>query len=86
MLGGEGCAIDREIEMKVREELKEIRSLEADELLRRATVLEEELMHLRFRHSAGQLDHTAQLRALRCRIARLRTVIVEKAEEAKGAA
>lgn len=63
--------------MKRKEQLKEVRGMEAAELREKESALREELMKLRFRGSSGQLEQTAQLSAVRKQIARVRTVLRE---------
>jgi large subunit ribosomal protein L29 len=48
----------------------ELRSLSAEELEAKAEVLRGELFNLQVKHSTGQLENTAKLRALRRDIAR----------------
>ena len=64
--------------MKRRDEIKELRSLSEEELNEKVSGLEEELMKLRFRHASGQLEQTAQLKSLRKRVARMKTLLAEK--------
>ncbi len=64
--------------MKKKGELQELRGKEAGELVQRVSELEEELMRLRFRKAAGQLEHSARLGTLRRQIARAKTVITQK--------
>jgi large subunit ribosomal protein L29 len=53
--------------------------LTAEELLKREKDLKEELFNLRFQHSTGQLDNTARLKQLKKDVARLETVLRQKA-------
>lgn len=64
--------------MKIKQELQELRKLDADELKKRLADTEEELMRLRFKHASAQLEKTAQLGLLRKRSARIRTIQREK--------
>ena len=64
--------------MKTTEKLKEIRGLSVQELRPSIESTEQELMNLRFRHAAGQLEQTSQLKTLRRKVARARTVLSEK--------
>ena len=64
--------------MKTTEKLKEIRGLSVQELRTSIESTEQELMNLRFRHAAGQLEQTSQLKTLRRNVARARTVLSEK--------
>ena len=64
--------------MKAKDKTKEYRGMGVDELTTTLSNSERELLNLRFRHAAGQLEQSAQIRALRRQIARMRTVLVEK--------
>lgn len=61
--------------MKSTDELKDLRALDRDGLSERLASTEHELMNIRFKQAAGQLEHTAQLRQLRKRVARIRTLL-----------
>lgn len=67
--------------MKAKEKTKEFRGMSVAELNTAMSNSERELLNLRFRLAAGQLEQTAQIRALRREIARARTVLVEKRSE-----
>ncbi len=58
---------------------REIKELTAEELLKREKDLKEELFNLRFQHSTGQLDNTARLKQLKKDVARIETVLRQKA-------
>ncbi len=64
--------------MKVTEQVKELRAMGVDELQKVVESTQQEIMNLRFRQAAGQLQHTAQFESLRRKVARAKTVIVEK--------
>ena len=68
--------------MKVKEELKEFRGLELDELKKLISTSEHELMNLRFRHASGQLERTSNLTQGRRKVARLKTILAEKRQSA----
>ena len=72
-----GPSRDSEIEMKAKDDMKELRALDATELKGKLSSTEEEMMNLRFRNAAGQLEQTAQLAQLRKRVARVKTVLKE---------
>ena len=57
----------------------ELKDLTAEELLKKEKELKEEIFNLRFQHSTGQLDNTARLRQVRKDIARVETVLRQKA-------
>jgi large subunit ribosomal protein L29 len=64
--------------MKTTDKLKELRGMNAEELKSSIASTEQELLNLRFRHAAGQLEQTAQLKQLKRSIARIKTVLNEK--------
>lgn len=66
--------------MKSTNELKELKSLDEKALKEKLASTEHELMNIRFKQAAGQLEHTAQLATLRKRIARLRTMLNQRAK------
>jgi large subunit ribosomal protein L29 len=53
--------------------------LTAEELLKREKELKEEIFNLRFQHSTGQLDNTARLKQVKKDIARVETILRQKA-------
>ncbi len=57
----------------------ELRNLSSDELNTKVTELKEELFTLRFQHATGQLESHGRLRAVRKDIARVYTVLQERA-------
>ena len=61
--------------MKKRDEIRELRGVAKEDLLKRADDCQEELMRLRFKKASGQLEHTAQFSSLRKRIARIKTIL-----------
>ena len=67
--------------MKKQEEIKSLRDVGEEEVIKKITSHQEELMKLQFRHGAGQLEQSAQLNALRKSIARAKTVLAEKKAE-----
>jgi large subunit ribosomal protein L29 len=60
----------------------ELRELTFDELVQREAELKRKLFNLRFQRVSGELDNTAELKKTRQDIARVKTVIGERAEEA----
>ena len=72
--------------MSTREELQALRELSAEDLREKAESLKEELMRLRFRHAAGQLETTAQLKNTKQSIARIFTILREKDEASAATA
>ena len=57
----------------------EIREMNPEERLQKLTDLKEELFNLRFQLATNQLDNTARLRGVRRDIARIKTLMHEKA-------
>jgi large subunit ribosomal protein L29 len=57
----------------------ELRGLEADELSGRLRAARRELYELRFKHAVGQLENTSQIFKVRHDIARIMTVLSERA-------
>jgi len=67
--------------MKRQDDLKEIRELDHAGRIERLVGLEQELMGLRFKHASSQLEQTSQLRVIRKRISRVKTIINEGSKE-----
>ncbi len=68
--------------MKAKDKLKEFRGMVIGDLRTAVASTEEELLKLRFRHAAGQLEQTAQIKSLKKTIARGRTILKEKVVDA----
>ncbi len=64
--------------------IKEIRDLSNEELVKEAASLKEELYDLRFQQATGSLENPARVRDVRKTIARIYTVLSER-ENAKSA-
>ena len=58
---------------------KDLRLLSEGELLEKANQLNEELFNLRFQHATGQLDNVMRVPQVKRDIARLKTILNEKA-------
>lgn len=58
---------------------KDLRLLSEGELLEKAKGLNEELFNLRFQHATGQLDNVMRVPQVKRDIARLKTILKEKA-------
>lgn len=58
---------------------RELRELSGEELSARETELRQELFNLRFQHATRQLDNTARMPAVKREIARILTVLRERA-------
>lgn len=63
----------------------EIRGMSADQLIDELTKLKKEQFNLRFQKATGQLEKTARVRTVRRSIARINTILSEKAQTKKKA-
>jgi len=61
--------------------MKEITELSTDELLTKRRDLRQESLHLRLQQQSGQLEQPSRLRLLRRDIARLETVLTQRARQ-----
>jgi large subunit ribosomal protein L29 len=59
----------------------EVHELDLEELEERLAATRRELFNLRFQHATGQLENTGQLKEVRKNIARILTVLNQKAGE-----
>jgi len=64
--------------------VEDIRAKSDDELKDQFLSLKKEAFNLRFQKASGQLENTAQMRSVRRDIARVQTVIVQRAAGAKA--
>ena len=71
--------------MKVKEQKDQLRDMSADELKDQADALKESLFRLKFRKSLGVGNTLADIRRERKTLARVYTLMGEKAGEAKKA-
>jgi len=60
----------------------ELRDKTPDQLREQLTSLKKEAFNLRFRQATGQMENTARMRAVRRDVARVKTVLNEKAAAA----
>lgn len=60
----------------------EIRELSVADINQKLAATEKELFEARFKHSLHQLEDTSTLPKLRTRVARLKTVLAQKAKQA----
>jgi len=63
--------------------MKEIIELSTDESLTKRRDLRQESLHLRLQQQSGQLEQPSRLRLLRRDVARIETVLSERATETK---
>lgn len=61
--------------------MKEITELSMDELLTKRRDLRQESLHLRLQQQSGQLEQPSRLRLLRRDVARLETVMSQRAKQ-----
>ena len=63
--------------------VKEIRDMSNDELVKEVASLSEELYNLRFEQATGSLENPARMKDIRKTIARIKTVQTERANAAE---
>ena len=66
--------------MKSSKYLEELRAQSSAELQEQLVAAKKELFNLRFQNATNQLDNTGRIKEVRRNIARIQTVITEKAE------
>lgn len=66
--------------------IKELRELSVDELGARKRELRQEMLNLRVQQQIGQLENPSRLRTLRREVARIETLITQRASAAAKAA
>ena len=69
--------------MKTSAYLEELKSLTVADLQSQLVDAQKELFNLRFQKATNQLDNTARIKEVRKNIARIQTVITEKAKVAE---
>ena len=65
--------------MKTNTFVKELRGKSVEELNEELVAAKKELFNLRFQNATNQLDNTSRIKEVRKNIARIQTVIAEKA-------
>ena len=68
--------------MKNNKYLESLNAKTTAELAKELTDAKKELFNLRFQNATNQLDNTARIKEVRKNIARIQTVITQKAEQA----
>jgi large subunit ribosomal protein L29 len=63
----------------------DVRAKTVDELTQQVDDLSKEAFNLRFQRASGQLENTARVRQVRRDIARIKTILGERARNAKSA-
>jgi len=66
--------------MKTKTYVEDLRSKSASELQEELVAAKKELFNLRFQNATNQLDNTSRITEVRKNIARIQTIIAEKAE------
>ena len=67
---------------KTNKYVEDLKAKSAAELAEELVAAKKELFNLRFQNATNQLDNTARIKDVRRNIARIQTVITEKAKEA----
>ena len=65
--------------MKTNQYVEDLRTKSATELTQELVAAKKELFNLRFQNATNQLENTARIKEVRKNIARIQTVITEKA-------
>ena len=66
--------------MKINKYVEDLKAKSASELNTELVAAKKELFNLRFQNATNQLDNTARIKEVRRNIARIQTVITEKAK------
>ena len=69
--------------MKANKFVEELKAKSAAELQEELVAAKKELFNLRFQNATNQLDNTSRIKEVRKNIARIQTVITEKAKVAE---
>ena len=69
--------------MKINKFVEDLRSKSATELNEELVAAKKELFNLRFQNATNQLDNTSRIKEVRKNIARIQTVIAQKANAAQ---
>ena len=69
--------------MKTNTFVKELRGKSVEELNQELVAAKKELFNLRFQNATNQLENTSRIKEVRKNIARIQTVITEKANAAE---
>ena len=69
--------------MKINKFLEDLKAKSAAELQEELVAAKKELFNLRFQNATNQLDNTSRIKEVRKNIARIQTVITEKANAAE---
>ena len=67
--------------MKINAFVEDLKTKSAAEMNEELVAAKKELFNLRFQNATNQLDHTSRIKEVRRNIARIQTVITEKAAQ-----
>ena len=67
--------------MKINKYVEDLKAKSATELQEELVAAKKELFNLRFQNATNQLDNTSRIKEVRKNIARIQTVIAEKANQ-----
>jgi large subunit ribosomal protein L29 len=67
--------------MKINKYVEELRAQSPEQLQEALVAAKKELFNLRFQNATNQLDNTSRIKEVRKNIARIQTVITEKAAQ-----
>ena len=70
--------------MKTNEYVKDLNTKSVDELTQALVEAKKELFNLRFQNATNQLDNTSRIKEVRRNIARIQTLIAQKANTANN--
>lgn len=71
-------AAKKKTDKSVRPVTADLRAMSVEELRGKLVEQRQELMTVRFKHAAAQLEKTSELKAMRKQVARIETVLNEK--------
>lgn len=69
--------------MKINKYVEDLKTKSAAELNEELVAAKKELFNLRFQNATNQLDNTSRIKEVRKNIARIQTIITEKAKAAE---
>ncbi len=70
--------------MKINQYVEDLKSKQPEELTEELVAAKKELFNLRFQNATNQLDNTSRIKEVRRNIARIQTIITEKANASKA--
>ena len=69
--------------MKINKYVEDLKTKSAAELAQELVAAKKELFNLRFQNATNQLDNTSRIKEVRRNIARIQTIITQKAKTAE---